>query len=165
VIRPRTNDDLDACAAIAMDVHEVDGYPSFLGDDTFASFVAPPDAIGAWVAIDDEAIVGHVLLRPRSAPASAELAARELAVNPSQLGFVARLLVAPDARRRGVARRLLKHVVDEGRQRRLRTVLDVVTSDVGAIALYDATGWRRLGSHTISLRSGGTLDLHVYAAP
>jgi ribosomal protein S18 acetylase RimI-like enzyme len=165
VIRPRTHDDLDACAAIAAAVHEVDGYPSFLGDDTFASFVAPPDAIGAWVATDDEAIVGHVVLRPRSAPASAELAARELAVSPSRLGFVARLLVAPDARRRGVARQLLERVVDEGRQRGLCTVLDVVTSDVGAIALYDAIGWRRLGSHTMSLRRGGTLELHVYAAP
>jgi ribosomal protein S18 acetylase RimI-like enzyme len=165
VIRPRTSDDLDACAAIAAAVHDVDGYPSFLGDDTFASFIAPPDALGAWVAANDEGIVGHVVLRPHSAPASATLAARELGVDPEQLGFVARLLVAPDARRRGVARRLLEHVVDEARQRRLLTVLDVVTRDLAAIALYDATGWRRLGSHTLSLRSGEKLDLLVYAAP
>jgi ribosomal protein S18 acetylase RimI-like enzyme len=165
VIRPRTSCDLDACAAIAVSVHELDGYPTFLGDSTFHTFIAPTDALGAWVATVDSTIVGHVVLRTRSAPASSTLAARALDVEPEQLGFVARLLVAPAARRRGVARRLLEHVVHEARERDLDAVLDVVTRDVAAIALYDATGWRRLGGHTMTLRDGGTLELVVFAAP
>ncbi len=165
MIRPRTSDDLDDCAAIAADVHDVDGYPSFLGDDTLLTFITPPDALGAWVAIDDDHVVGHVVLRPRSAPGSVTLAARELGVSSKQLGFVARLLVAPTARRRGVARLLVEHVVHEAHHRNLHAVLDVVTRDHAAIALYDASGWRKLGSHTMTLRSGGSLDLVVYAAP
>ncbi|HUD69286.1 MAG TPA: GNAT family N-acetyltransferase [Acidimicrobiales bacterium] len=165
MIRPRTSDDLDDCAAIADEVHDVDGYPSFLGDDTLLSFITPTDALGAWVAIDDDRLVGHVVLRTRSAPASVTLAARTLGVGPEQLGFVARLLVAPTARRRGVARRLLERVIDEAHQRGLHAVLDVVTRDLAAIALYDASGWRRLGEHTMTLRGGASLDLLVYAAP
>jgi ribosomal protein S18 acetylase RimI-like enzyme len=165
VIRERTDDDLEACAALAAEVHAVDGYPSFLGDGTFRSFIAPDDALGAWVSTLDGAIVGNVVLRPRSAPGSVVLAAQELGCAPEQLGFVSRLLVAPAARRRGLARQLLDRVVDEARARRLRTVLDVVTRDVSAIALYDASSWVRLGGHTMTLRSGSSLEVVVYAAP
>jgi ribosomal protein S18 acetylase RimI-like enzyme len=165
MIRSRTSDDLDSCAAIAAQVHDVDGYPSFLGDDTFLSFVGPRDALGAWVATSDDTVVGQVVLRPRSAPGSVTLAALELGVAPDQLGFVARLLVAPAARRRGVARRLLAHVVDEAHHQHLHAVLDVVTRDIAAIALYDASGWRRLGGHSMTLRSSASIDLLVFSEP
>ena len=165
MIRPRTSRDLAACAAIAEFVHDADGYPSFLGESTFGEFVAPDDELGSWVATLDGKIVGQVVLRPRSAPGSVTLAALELEAPPEQLGFVARLLVAPSARRRGLARRLLAHVADEAHQRHLHAVLDVVVRDAAAIALYDACRWRRLGGHTMVLRSGATLDVAVYSEP
>ena len=74
---------------------------------------------------------------------------------------MSRLLVAPSARRRGLAHKLLDRVVGEARARRLRAVLDVVMRDVAAIALYDAYGWRRLGGHTMTTRSGLTLEILV----
>lgn len=165
MIRERTDDDLAACAELASAVHDADGYPSFLGEGTFATFVAPDDALAAWVATHDGAIVGNVVLRPRSAPGSVVLAASALGCAPEGLGFVSRLLVAPAARRRGLARALLNRVVEASVARGRRTVLDVVTRDVGAIALYEACGWRVLGDHTMSMRDGSTLNLVVYAAP
>jgi ribosomal protein S18 acetylase RimI-like enzyme len=164
-VRPRTPDDLAGCVELAREVHAMDGYPSFLGDGGFEQFVAPDDALGAWVATRGDDVVGNVLLRPRSAPVSIELAAASLAVDAARLGFVARLMVAPRARRHGLARRLLDVVVHEARRRRLVTVLDVVATDVGAVALYEATGWRRLGALDQPLRDGRTLALVVFAAP
>lgn len=166
MIRPRTSADLDALEVIAAEVHELDGYPSFVGPDhTLRSFIAPDDALASWVAFEDGGVVGQVVLRPRSAPGSVVLAARALGVEVESLAFVARLLVAPRGRRRGIARALLECTVDEAHRLRRRTVLDVVTRDVAAIALYDASGWRRLGSHTMTLPSGELLDLHVYEEP
>lgn len=164
-MRTRTPADLDACVEVATEVQRVDGYPSFLGDGGLASFLTPDDALGAWVAEVDGDLVGNVLLRPRSAPTSVVLAADALDVDATRLGFVARLMVAPRARRRGIARRLLDVVVNEALGRGLVPVLDVVTSDGAAIALYEAVGWRHLGDHTLTMRTGGELPLKVFAWP
>jgi ribosomal protein S18 acetylase RimI-like enzyme len=164
-LRARVDEDLDSCVALAAEVQRADGYPSFLGDGDLVAFVAPDDAIGAWVAELDGDVVGHVMLRPRSAPPSVVLAAGALDVDPQRLGFVARLMVAPHARRRGIARRLLDVVVEEAQRRRLLPVLDVVSSDVAAIELYEASGWRHLGDRRFTMRNGNDLSLRVYAWP
>ena len=163
LVRERTEEDLGACVALATEVQRLDGYPSFVGDAGLGAFVAPDDALGAWVAELDGELEGNVLLRPRSAPPSVLLAADALAVEPSRLGFVARLMVAPHARRRGVARRLLDVAVREARRQGLVPVLDVVTSDVAAIALYEAAGWQRLGELVVTMRDGRDLALLVFA--
>ncbi len=164
-VRPRTPEDLDACVAIVTEVHELDGYPSFLGDGGFASFVAPDDALGAWVALDGDDVVGNVARRPRSAPPSVDVAAAALGVGPERLGFVARLMVAPRARRRGVARLLLDTVVEAARALDRVPVLDVVTRDTAAVELYGASGWQRLGDVRLTMRHGEELELHVFAKP
>jgi GNAT superfamily N-acetyltransferase len=164
-IRRRTTDDLDACESVAKEVHALDGYPSFLGEGTLRDFLQPDDAVGAWVALLDGDVVGHVVLRPTSAPPSAALAATELDLDVDRLAFIARLLVAPRARRRGVAGALLDHAAADARARGHVPVLDVVTRDTGALALYEARGWRRLGSYELTLRNGDALSLAVYAAP
>jgi ribosomal protein S18 acetylase RimI-like enzyme len=147
------------------EVHELDGYPSFVGEGGFTAFVAPDDALGAWVALDDEGLVGNVMLRPRSAPPSVTIAARACGVAPEGLGFIARLMVAPRARRRGVARQLLDVAVADARGRGLVPVLDVVTSDAAAIALYVASGWQLLGAASFTMRNGDELELQVFAKP
>lgn len=164
-VRARTPEDLDACVALATEIHRLDGYPSFLGDGGLAAFVAPDDALGAWVALDGADLVGNVMLRPRSAPPSIELAVDALGLAPERLGFVARLMVAPRARRRGVARQLLDVAVGDARRLGRVPVLDVVTSDTAAVALYGASGWERLGDATVTLRDGRDLDLLVFAKP
>lgn len=164
-IRRRTSEDLDACESVAAQVQALDGYPSFLGDGGLRDFLQPDDAFDAWVALLDGGVVGHVVLRPSSAPPSASLAASELGVDTEELAFIARLLVAPSARRKGIAGALLDHAVADARGRGHVPVLDVVTRDVGAIALYEARGWRRLGNYDLTLRNAATLSLAVYAAP
>lgn len=164
-VRPRRAEDLAACIALAAEVHRVDGYPSFLGDGGFDRFVDPEDALGTWVATLDGDVVGNVALRPRSAPSSVTAAEHALGVPASGLGFVARLMVSPRARRRGIARRLLDTVEAEGRRRGLVPVLDVVTRDVAAIALYRASGWQDLGEHAFTMRNGEQLALQVFAKP
>lgn len=165
IVRERTPADLDACVAIVTEVHRLDGYPSFLGEGGYDAFLAPDDRLGAWVAVDDDGVAGNVLLRPRSAPPSVELATASLGVPADRLGFVARLMVAPRARRRGVARQLLEVAAGAARALGRVPVLDVVTRDVAAVALYDASGWRRLGDVRLTMRNGEDLELHVFAKP
>jgi ribosomal protein S18 acetylase RimI-like enzyme len=164
-VRPRRPEDLAACVALAAEVHRVDGYPSFLGDGGLDRFVDPEDAMATWVATLDGDVVGNVALRPRSAPPSVAAAELALGVGADQLGFVARLMVAPRARRRGIARRLLDTVEGAARHRGLVPVLDVVTRDVAAVALYRASGWQDLGEHTFTMRNGDPLVLRVFVKP
>ena len=87
--------------------HELDRYPMFLPID-FRRFISAPDALAAWVAEDDGEVIGHVALRPSSSEAVLAMAVEVLRVPPDRLGVVARLLVSPEHRRRGVARSLLR---------------------------------------------------------
>jgi GNAT superfamily N-acetyltransferase len=164
VIRERTSGDLAAVVGITAELQVVDGYPSFLGNETLKDFVAPSDVLGAWVATIGDDVVGNVLLRPRSAPASAAMAATALDVPADRILFVARLMVAPRARRRGVARMLLRTVLDEAHRRDRYLVLDVVTKDTAALSLYEAEGWRLLGHHAVT-RPEFHVDLAVFAEP
>jgi ribosomal protein S18 acetylase RimI-like enzyme len=164
-VRARTPEDLDECLALVALVHDRDGYPSFVGEGGLITFVAPDDALGAWVALDDDGLVGNVMLRSRSAPPSVEIAARACGVAPEGLGFIARLVVAPRARRRGIAIQLLDVAVEDARGRGLVPVLDVVRSDAAAIALYTATGWQLLGDVRFTVRNGEQLELQVFAKP
>jgi len=164
VVRERTPTDVDAVVALATEVQRTDGYPSFLGDGTLTTFVTPDDALGAWVAERNGVLVGYVALRPRSAPASATLAAEALGVPMEGLGFVARLMVPPSARRLGVGRHLLDVAANAARRRDLVPVLDVVSDDASAVALYEARGWRRLGRHLVTLRDGRELPIQVFAS-
>lgn len=57
-------------------------------------------------------------------------------------GFIANVAVAPDARRQGVARRLLAALDAYGREKALyRLTLEVRASNMAAIALYEGAGY------------------------
>jgi ribosomal-protein-alanine N-acetyltransferase len=59
---------------------------------------------------------------------------------------VVTLAVRPDARRHGVGRALLRHLLSEAGRRRLREVLLEVRADnEPALALYRSAGFRRVG--------------------
>ena len=61
-------------------------------------------------------------------------------------GELANLAVAPEARRQGVATRLLDRILEEARANRLRSVfLEVRASNEGARALYRERGFREVG--------------------
>jgi ribosomal protein S18 acetylase RimI-like enzyme len=165
VIRARADDDLDACAALARETHVVDGYPVFVRDDDFRGFVAPRSALAAFVGERAGEIVGHVALHPSTVPAVMALAQSSLGVEPDGLGVVARLIVAPAARRLGIARRLLETATAAAHERGLVPILDVVTRHDAAIALYEAVGWQCLGTVAFALPDGSMIDERVYRAP
>jgi len=163
-IRPRTDTDLDACERIVRAVHALDRYPPYLPDGNYRGVVDTPDVLAAWVAVDGEQVLGHVAVHATTMPETIELATKSLGLSAEQLGVVARLFVAPEARRRGVARTLLDHATDETRARGLVPVLDTALYLDAANALYERAGWTRLGE-TVVQAGGETFGIYVYAAP
>ena len=120
IVRPRTDDDMDACVRMATIIHDLDGYPSRHPID-FREFLVSADAFAAWVAERDGQVVGHVALHRHSTPEVLAMASRALIRPVDRLGVVARLLVSPDVRRKKIGRtcwmqRQVKPlVVDSGR--------------------------------------------------
>jgi ribosomal protein S18 acetylase RimI-like enzyme len=75
------------------------------------------------------------------------------------------LFVDRTCRRRGLGAQLFEIVTLDARERGLWPVLDVVTTDEPAIALYERSGWNRLGTIALPMPDGQSIDEHVYAAP
>ncbi|MFG2141161.1 GNAT family N-acetyltransferase [Streptomyces sp. NPDC048650] len=143
MIRRRLDTDLDACAAVLAEVHTRSGYPHHWPVDP-AAWLAAEAPAAAWVAELDGRVVGHAALR------GAE---------------ISRLYVAPGARGRGLGRLLLQAAAGEAADRGLRPVLEVLSSDTSAIALYERLGWIRTGSERQDWGAGEEVEVHHYAAP
>jgi GNAT superfamily N-acetyltransferase len=161
LVRPRTDEDLDACERLAFAVHEVDGYPVHIPAD-MRKFLVAPDELTGWVAELDGEVVGHVALHARCSQASTDVVRRELCLGPGDYGVVARLLVSLAARRQGIGRRLLDVARSEAASRQLLPVLEVVTHHESAISLYEAFGWRRIGQAAIQIPDRSPIDVFVY---
>jgi GNAT superfamily N-acetyltransferase len=110
-------------------------------------------------------VQGHVALHRHSLPVVMETAARALAVKPSELAVVARLIVDPRRRRSGVGRALLETAAADGRRQGLHPILDVAIHYGAAIALYESCGWRNAGEVTMVFGDGTELPSYVYLAP
>lgn len=134
-LRARIDSDAPGCERLARAVHASDGYPIFVRDDDFRGFVVSSAALAAWVIARDAEIIGHVALHARTSRPAMALAATSIGVDESQLGVVARLMVSPSARRKGIARALLDVAAAEARARDLVPILDVVTA-------YARLDWR-----------------------
>jgi ribosomal-protein-alanine N-acetyltransferase len=164
VVRPRVDADLDVCVAVAHAVHELDGYPAYLATD-LRTFLVSPGAHAAWVAERSGEIVGHVALHRSSTAAAMARASEALDLPADRLGVVARLLVAPTARRGGVGRALLEVATHGATERGLWPVLDVAVQLPGAVRLYESRGWTPAGPVTVSFPDGTTLDELVFLGP
>jgi GNAT superfamily N-acetyltransferase len=139
IIRPRSENDLAECVAILAEVHRRDGYPMVWPRDP-AGFLAKPGLLGAWVAVVDGRLAGHVALAPAGAgDAAAALLGRDAAV-------VSRLFVSSAVRGRGTGGALLEHATREAHQRGLHPVLDVLATSSASISWYERMGWRLLGT-------------------
>lgn len=165
LIRLRTTDDLDDCERLARCVHRVDGYPPYLPDGDIGRFIRSPEALHAWVAEIDDEIVGHVVLNDRSSEPVMALASAMTGRERHSLVVVARLLVAPDARRKAVGRALLLTAAQAGARMGRRPILDVATRFSAAIALYKACGWSCAGEVTVSFPDGTSIREAVFVAP
>ena len=149
--------------ALAHTVHQVDGYPYWL-PGSMRDFLAPPDALGAWVAEADGEVVGHVALHPSTSQDAIDFVVARTGWSAADLGVIARLLVAPHARGRGLGRALLTTATDTATSLGRHAVLDVATEYAPAITLYESCGWHRLGTVHVHLPDVGSLDEHLYVA-
>jgi GNAT superfamily N-acetyltransferase len=163
-VRGRVDSDVDGLVRLAAVVAETDGYPGRRPPDLRA-FMSSSEAFAAWVAECDGSVAGHVALYPESFPVVMEAAARALQVDRSALAVVARLVVDPTMRRRGVGRALLEAAAADARRRGLHPILDVVTHFYAAHALYRSCGWRNAGEVTLRFADGSTLQSYVFLAP
>jgi len=164
IVRPRTDDDLDACVRMATIIRDLDGYPTRRPLD-LREFLASPDAFGAWVAEREGQVVGHVALHRHSTPEVLAMASQALLRPVEQLGVVARLLVSPDTRREKVGLTLLNTASSEAIRRDLWPILDVVTTFEAAVNLYESCGWVRVGQVTFRFHDGGSVEEFVYLGP
>lgn len=164
IIRNRSTSDGDALEAIALETHRLDGYPVYLPGD-LRSFIVNDDALGAWVAADANEVLGHIALHPSSAREVMDVALSATGVGEDRIAVVARLLVAPTARRRGTGRALLEKATQESTRLGRRAVLDVVEDHRAAIILYENCGWTRVGQVDWTLPGDLPLREFVYLAP
>ncbi len=165
LIRPRVAADLEDCERLAQVVHDVDGYPPYLPDGDLGRFILSSDALAAWVAELDDEIVGHVVLNPRSSETVMARASEMTRLEATSLAVVARLLVSPKARRKGVGRSLVMTAADAATNIGRCPILDVATRFAAAIALYAASGWICAGEVRVTFRDGTTLDEYVFIGP
>ena len=164
IIRPKTVADADDLLTLAMAVHHHDGYPRYLPDD-LAGFITHSSEDFGWVAESDGRIVGHVALHHAAVSPMLAAAQRATGLSSDQLAMLARLLVAPTARRQGIAQQLIAVAVRHAQALGRRVVLDVVKESEAAIRLYETLGWVRLESLRLPIHGGQVLDLWVYLSP
>jgi len=142
---------MQALSVLLRRVHETDGYPTVWPSDV-GRWLVSDNANEAWVADLNGSVVGHVSLsRPESR------AATKVWITATQrpikgLAAVTRLFAAPEARGTGVGPRLLQHAVDAAHRLDRWPVLDVRQDGrAGASHLYEAAGWRLVGSAPLRL--------------
>lgn len=164
-VRLRKGSDLDRCVQLLAEVHELDGYPVNWPTGP-AGWLSPRPLIDAWVAESDGQVVGHVgLSRSEPGDAAAALWSRREGVSTESAAVVGRLFVAPSVRGCGIGALLMDRVTGEARERGLQPVLDVVTSDTSAAALYERLGWENLGTVDQRWNAVRTVTVQCFAAP
>ena len=149
-------------------IHEQDGYPLVVAPGGPGSFLNSRHERDAWVAESDGVIAGHVALHYPPDDPTRSTAAAVTGLPIDRLALVSRLFVAPEQRRTGLGRRLLRHATAQALALGHRAVLDVGQRLHTAIALYEAEGWSRVGELHVPLDAPyprTMLDLWVYVSP
>jgi GNAT superfamily N-acetyltransferase len=147
----------------------VDGYPRYWPAKP-ARFLRAQGETDAWVAELDGRVVGQVALHRAEGEPVLALAQEATGLPAERLAVLARLLVHPDVRGRGVGRALVRTATQRARATGRRAVLDVLKSTTGPARLYESEGWTRLGPTSLDLSGFGygdvpPLELWVYLAP
>lgn len=147
LIRERRDEDLPGCVDILRAVHEQAGYPINWPADP-ARWLSPESALGCWVAVVDDRVVGHVVLT----------AVRDHAE-------VERLFVDPTATGQGIGRQLLQHCVTTAAALNRELSLEVVDNRGAAVHLYRRAGWLETGRTPIDWGGEHASELIRFTAP
>ena len=161
-IRARRDDDQGELIAFAARLRAVEGYPP----DSPSYYDHP--RLAGWIATRDGEFVGHVALHERSADSVMDLALEATGLPPEEIAVLARLFVATECRRHGLARQLVDVAVGEAHELGRRPVLDVNKLFEPAIALYESCGWTLAGDVSFSFMDGGARHVAhswVYLGP
>jgi GNAT superfamily N-acetyltransferase len=163
-VRPRTDDDVEACVPALAEVHRRDGYPvnwpARPGD-----WLPQASALGSWVVDLDGRVAGHVSLsRGAEGDVAPALWSERNGTSREQAAVVGRLFVAPPARGHGIGALLMDRAVEEARHRGLHPLLDVLASDTAAAALYERLGWTRLATVEQRWNASQVVTIHCYFA-
>jgi len=166
VIRARQDDDLDICVALLAEVHAADRYPLYWPADP-RGWLTPPGLLGSWVAANDHALVGHVVLCGADGDASASVWCAACGLPAERLALVSRLFVAPRARGRALGATLLNIASAAASAGGRRAALEVLDHDRAALGLYERAGWQRAGSAAApwAQEHGSRGVVHYYLAP
>jgi ribosomal protein S18 acetylase RimI-like enzyme len=121
-IHERAENDLDPLVEVLWRAHGV-GYPAHWPAAP-RDWISPAGLLGAWVAVDDDQVVGHVGV---AVPA------------PGRMAEVTRLFVDPAHRGKGIADALLDAAEHGAPGTHLR--LDVTEESPEAWRLYERRGW------------------------
>ncbi len=151
LIRSYEVGDLDQCRALNEElvVHHRRIYdaPHIGGDEPglgFDEYLARPDRIATWVAIDNGGIVGLTGLLWHDDTHSAE-------VEP--------VIVTEGRRGQGIGRRLMEHAIEEARTRGAEEVnIRPVARNASAIRAFHELGFRTLGHLDLFLRFDDRAD-------
>ncbi|WP_371405067.1 N-acetyltransferase family protein [Kribbella sp. NBC_00662] len=147
LIRERRDEDLAVCVELLREVHQQAGYPINWPTDP-ARWLSPDSALGYWVAVVDDRVVGHVVLT----------AVRDHAE-------VERLFVDPTATGKGIGRQLLQHCVTTAAALNRELSLEVVDNRGPAVHLYRRAGWLETGRTPIDWGGEHAFELIRFTAP
>ncbi|SED08637.1 Acetyltransferase (GNAT) family protein [Streptomyces sp. 3213] len=164
-IRERADGDVEECVRVLAEVHAHDGYPVNWPDRP-GEWLTHGPSLGSWVAEREGRLVGHVGLAPAGEGDLAPvLWGERTGVSPGTAAVVGRLFVSPRARGHRIGAQLIGRAVREARRHGLHPVLDVVTTDTAAAALYERLGWELMATVEQRWSPRQTVAVSCYAAP
>ncbi|MGX2995208.1 GNAT family N-acetyltransferase [Streptomyces sp. JNUCC 64] len=163
-IRLRNSSDIPQAAAALVSVHDVDGYP-VEGVDHPEVWLSPNGLLKAWVAVREGRVVGHVAVTRPTGESAVALWVSQSGEVENAVGVLARLFVAPDARKQATGERLVRAAESYAQAHGLRLVLDVMRKDLSAIRLYRRLGWLELGPIAHRFGEGQQTEAVAYVSP
>lgn len=162
MVRPRRPEDLERCVALLREVYDADGYPTVWPADP-AGWLAGQRRLGAWVAEENGALLGHLALLGTDASRAYSQWRDALQMPVERVAVVSRLFVSPSARGRGIGGALIRCAEEHAQAAELGLVLDVAAHNEDAIAFYERRGWRQVGRADLALSAEPwTLDVVLF---
>lgn len=136
-------EDAGVLLAMARDFHREDGHPlDAAGEDAIARIAAGEPFAPAWIARQGEDVVGYVVI---TLGFSVEYGGRD--------GFIDDFYLAPQARGRGIGRKMLSFAVAKAKQLGIRTLhLEVELGNDPALDLYRSAGFEETGRRLMRCR-------------